>query len=193
LLLSAARRVLAERGYDGLRVDDVLQRAGLSTRAFYRHFSGKAGLYLALFEEESVRADEHLRSHLAGASTPAAKVREWVTSVLALAYDARLEGRSKLFAGERGALARRFPEEVDRLMRRQLAPLEDAIADGTASGAFPGADPVNDARAIHHLCSGLIGDRLEGTSTMTHDAAVALATRFALGTLEAGTRSEVTT
>ena len=95
--------VLAERGYDGLRVDDVLQRAGLSTRAFYRHFSGKAGLYLALFEEESVRADEHLRSHLAGASTPAAKVREWVTSVLALAYDARLEGRSKLFAGERGA------------------------------------------------------------------------------------------
>ncbi|MEY2461297.1 MAG: Bacterial regulatory protein tetR family, partial [Acidimicrobiaceae bacterium] len=35
-LLSAARAVLAERSYEGLRVEDVLHRAGLSTRAFYR-------------------------------------------------------------------------------------------------------------------------------------------------------------
>jgi len=192
-LLTAARHVLAERGYDGLRVDDVLQHAGLSTRAFYRHFSGKAALYLALFEEESVRADERLRSRLAQATTPAAKVREWVTSVLALAYDDRLAGRSKLFAGERGALARRFPEEVDRLMHRQLKPLEDAIAAGKALGDFPDAHPVNDARAIHHLCSGLIGDRLEDVSAMSQDDAVGLAIRFALNTLEAGTRSEVST
>ena len=46
-LLAAARDVLAERGYDGLRVEDVLREAGLSTRAFYRHFSGKADCALA--------------------------------------------------------------------------------------------------------------------------------------------------
>ncbi len=190
-LLSAAREVLAERGYDGLRVEDVLAQAGLSTRAFYRHFSGKSALFLALFEQESVRADQRLRARLERAGGPAQAVREWVAGMLALAYDSRLAKRSHLFAGDQGMLARRFPDEVDKLTRRQLAPLEDAIADGQAAGLFPSAHCVNDARAIHHLCSGLIADRLNGTSTMTHTQAVALATRFALHALTADTTHEV--
>src|SRR3954466_195518 len=99
-LLLAAREVLAERRNYGLRVEDVLQRAGLSTRAFYRHFSGKAALFLALFEEESLRADQRLRARMERATDPADAVRQWVGGVLALAYQARLAKRSQLFAGE---------------------------------------------------------------------------------------------
>lgn len=190
-LLLAARQVLNARGYDGLRVEDVLLEAGVSTRAFYRHFSGKAALFLALFEQESVRADQRLRARLDRAGGPIEAVTEWLSGVLALAYDPRLAKRSHLFAGEQGALARRFPEEVHKLTRRQLEPLEDAIADGKAAGLFPHAHPVHDARAIHHLCSGLMSDRLNGTSTMTHTQALALATRFALHALKADTTHEV--
>lgn len=182
-LLAAARHALEERGYDGLRVEDVLREAGMSTRAFYRHFSGKAALFLALFEQEAARADEHLRSRLARAAGPAAAVQEWVAAVLALGFDPRLAARARVFAGEQGALARRFPEEVDRLTRRQLAPLEDAIAAGRADGSFPHAHPVHDARAIHHLCTGLMEDRLNGTTKLTRADAVAVATRFALNAL----------
>lgn len=184
-LLAAAHRVLHERGYDGLRVEDVLREAGLSTRAFYRHFSGKSALFLSMFEQESMRADQHLRGRLARAGDPASAVREWVRAVLALAYDPRLARRARLFAGEQGALARRFPEEVDRLTRRQIAPLEDAIAAGRATGVFPGADAKTDARAIHHLCSGLIADRLNGATTLSRAGAVDVATRFALRALGA--------
>jgi AcrR family transcriptional regulator len=186
-LLTAARKALAERGYDGLRVEDVLQEAGLSTRAFYRHFSGKAALFLALFEQESVRADQRLRARVERAGNPVAAVQEWVAGVLVLAYDPRLAKRSQLFAGDQGALARRFPDEVRKLTRRQLEPLEDAIADGKSRGLFPGAHPVNDARAIHHLCSGLMADRLNGASTISYADAIALATRFALHALRAAT------
>ncbi len=185
-LVGAARAVLAERGYEGLRVEDVLERAGLSTRAFYRHFAGKSALFLHLFEEESMRADQRLRARLEQAGGPLDAVRAWISSVLSVVYDPRSMKRARLFAGDQGSLARRFPEEVDELNRRQLAPLIDAITAGKADGTFPNADPPSDARAIQHLCSGLINDRLYSPTWLPRDEAVALATRFALGALQGG-------
>jgi AcrR family transcriptional regulator len=184
-LVSAARAVLAERGYEGLRVEDVLDRAGLSTRAFYRHFAGKSALFLHLFEEESMRADQRLRARMDQTTGPVEAVHEWVASVLSVVYEPRLAKRARLFAGDQGSLARRFPEEIDRLNRRQLAPLERAIEAGRADGVFPEADPTTDARAIQHLCSGLINDRLYGPAPLSRNDAIALATRFALGALQA--------
>jgi AcrR family transcriptional regulator len=184
-LLAAAREVLAERGYDGLRVEDVLVEARLSTRAFYRHFAGKDALFLALFEQESMRADLRLRARVEQAGDPVQAVHEWVTAVLGVVYEPRLAKRARLFAGERGSLARRFPEEIDRLTRHQLEPLEAAIEAGRAAGTFPSAEPAQDARAIHHLCSGLINDRLYSSTSLSRGGAVALATRFALGALQA--------
>ena len=183
LLLTAAEVVLARGGYEGLRVDDVLDEAGLSTRAFYRHFRGKSELFLALFDREAVRAGDRLRRKVAAAGTPAEKVELWVTSTLALAYDHRLAGRTGTYLVERQVIASEFPDDVIRCVRLQLAPLEDAIEEGRSSGAFPSAEPVRDALAIHHLCSGLMTDKLLGTGSMTRDQAVALATRFALTTL----------
>jgi AcrR family transcriptional regulator len=183
LLLTAAEAVLARAGYEGLRVDDVLDQAGLSTRAFYRHFRGKSELFLALFDREATRAGDRLRRKVADARTPADKVEVWVASTLALAYDARLAGRTGIFLVERQVIASEFPDDVIRCVRLQLAPLEEAIEEGRSSGAFPSAEPTRDALAIHHLCSGLMTDKLLGTGSMTRDQAVALAIRFALTTL----------
>ena len=65
-----------------------------------------------------------------------------------------------------------------------LEPLEAAISEGRESGAFPDADSQRDALAIHHLCTGLMVDRLLGIGDgLSRDDAVALVTRFALTTL----------
>jgi AcrR family transcriptional regulator len=183
-LLTAAEAVLARRGYAGLRVDDVLDEAGLSTRAFYRHFRGKSELFLALFDREAARAGERLGRKVAAAGSPVQRVEAWVAATLALAYDARIARRTHVFLVERQVIAVQFPDDVIRCVRRQLAPLEGAIDEGRASGAFPSAEPERDALAIHHLCSGLMTDKLLGTGAMGHDNAVALATRFALATLQ---------
>jgi AcrR family transcriptional regulator len=182
-LLAAAETILATGGYEGLRVDDVLHEAGLSTRAFYRHFRGKSELFLALFDREAALAGDRLRRKVASARTPAAKVEAWVAATLALAYDVRLARRTRVFLVERQVIAADFPEDVMRCVRQQLAPLEAAIDDGRTSGAFPAAEPTRDALAIHHLCSGLMTDKLFGTGILGRDDAVALATRFALATL----------
>jgi AcrR family transcriptional regulator len=183
LLLTAAEAVLARGGYAGLRVDDVLDEAGLSTRAFYRHFRGKSELFLALFDREASLAGERLGRKVAAAGSPVQQIEAWVASTLALAYDARLARRTRVFLVERQVIAAEFPDDVIRCVRRQLAPLEVAIDAGRSSGAFPTAEPERDALAIHHLCSGLMTDKLLGTGTMSRDHAVALATRFALSTL----------
>ncbi|HUF85090.1 MAG TPA: TetR/AcrR family transcriptional regulator, partial [Acidimicrobiia bacterium] len=73
----------------------------------------------------------------------------------------------------------------ERCVRLLLGPLEEAIAEGRAAGAFPAADPAGDALAIHHLCAGLTTDRLLGVGTTTRAEAVALVERFALATLTA--------
>jgi AcrR family transcriptional regulator len=182
-LLAAAETLLATGGYEGLRVDDVLQQAGLSTRAFYRHFRGKSELFLALFDREAVLAGDRLRRKVAAAGTPAAKVEVWVAATLALAYDVRLARRTRVFLIERQVIAAEFPDDVVRCVRQQLAPLEAAIDEGRSSGVFPTAEPERDALAIHHLCSGLMTDKLLGTGSLGPDDAVALATRFALATL----------
>ncbi len=43
-LVAAAAEVFAERGYDGAGVAEIARRAGLTTGAIYRRFSGKAEL-----------------------------------------------------------------------------------------------------------------------------------------------------
>lgn len=187
-LLAAAETVLRGRGYDALRVDDVLARAGLSTRAFYRHFSGKSELFLALFDRETARAADRLRAKVSEATDPEAAVRAWVAATLALAHDARLADRTRLFALEQAHLSRAYPEQIRRCVDAQLAPLVEVIAAGRDRHDFPDADPQADARIIHHVCAGLMTDRLLGLSDESPASATARAAGFALQTLRADGR-----
>jgi AcrR family transcriptional regulator len=52
-LLAAAREVFTTDGYAQAAVTDIVARAGASVGSLYHHFSGKADLFLTLFEELS--------------------------------------------------------------------------------------------------------------------------------------------
>jgi len=51
ILLDAARQVFMHEGYAEAGVTDIVALAGASVGSLYHHFSGKADLYLALFEQ----------------------------------------------------------------------------------------------------------------------------------------------
>ncbi len=58
-ILSAARRLLEERGYQGVGVDQIARAAGVSRQAVYvHHFASKADLLLALLDH--VDEEEHV-------------------------------------------------------------------------------------------------------------------------------------
>lgn len=49
-MLAAASAAFCANGYLAVTVDDIASNAGVSRMTFYRHFSGKAELAIALFE-----------------------------------------------------------------------------------------------------------------------------------------------
>ncbi|HEY7147781.1 MAG TPA: TetR/AcrR family transcriptional regulator [Streptosporangiaceae bacterium] len=50
-LLASAREVFLSQGYAQAGITDIVTRAGASVGSLYHHFSGKADLYRALFDE----------------------------------------------------------------------------------------------------------------------------------------------
>jgi AcrR family transcriptional regulator len=55
-LLAAAREVFLHEGYAQAGITDIVEQASASVGSLYHHFTGKADLYLALFEQLN---DEH--------------------------------------------------------------------------------------------------------------------------------------
>jgi AcrR family transcriptional regulator len=60
-LLAAAREVFSVSGFAQAAVTDIVAKAGASVGSLYHHFSGKADLYLTLFEEFQSRQQERTR------------------------------------------------------------------------------------------------------------------------------------
>jgi AcrR family transcriptional regulator len=50
LLLAAMTGAAAAKGYRACRVEDVLERSGLSRSSFYAHFKDKTECFMAAFE-----------------------------------------------------------------------------------------------------------------------------------------------
>ncbi|MFV2177025.1 TetR/AcrR family transcriptional regulator [Actinomadura sp. LOL_016] len=50
-LLTAAQQVFADRGYGDAGIAEIVERSGISVGSLYHHYGGKAGLYVALWEE----------------------------------------------------------------------------------------------------------------------------------------------
>ena len=74
-LLSAAREIFTLEGYAQAGVSDIVALAGASVGSLYHHFSGKADLYLMLFEQLSRELADRTRasvraSRTAGVSDP---------------------------------------------------------------------------------------------------------------------------
>jgi AcrR family transcriptional regulator len=60
-LLNAAREVFILEGYAAAGVTDIVTLAGASVGSLYHYFTGKADLYLALFEQLQLEYDASLR------------------------------------------------------------------------------------------------------------------------------------
>lgn len=148
-ILAAATTTVREHGVDGLSVAAVLQRAGLSTRAFYRHFGSKDELVAAVFLEGARAEKRRLKRRMGSAATEIEAVAAWIDARLDLAFDERLANdlrRLSLEAQSQTVAARGV---VQPAYAEMLTPLREAIRRGLHDGVFHGVDPVADAEFIH--------------------------------------------
>src|SRR5438445_5358235 len=85
-LVEAANRVMRRNGFNGATVADILAEAGLSTRAFYRHFASKDELLLAMYRNDSHAVAARIAARCDAAPTAAGALAAWLDEVLSLAY-----------------------------------------------------------------------------------------------------------
>jgi TetR/AcrR family transcriptional regulator, transcriptional repressor of aconitase len=133
LLIDAAWRCAAVRGFGDLTVDDVCAEAQVSKGAFYGYFEHKQDLLLALLADDSDALDVELETITAASSSGVQRVRRFAQAMLARGDDpARVQVRADLWADL-------LTEEVVRehlaavtARRRQLVRgwIEEAIASG---------------------------------------------------------------
>ena len=181
-LVEAGLAVLRRQGTAGLTVADVLAEAGLSTRAFYRHFHSKDELLLGVLDEGFRVLASYLAHRVAGADGAEAKIRAWISGVLEQALQRDAAAATRPFAVSRARLAELFPAEVAESERTLVASLREALAEGVARGALSGADPERDADAIYTLAFGWVERKLCQRATATRREAEHLV-EFALAAL----------
>jgi len=158
-------------GATGVSVTEILRETGLSTRAFYRQFESKDELVVKMCRDEYNRMSTRLAAAVASARTPLKAVEAWVGEMLQAGYDPRRSGRTLMFSSPDARSARGFQQlrREGSAMHREI--LADVIRGGKSSGAFPLADPDNDARAIHAIALNLIEARAFGEPGPSYDEA----------------------
>jgi AcrR family transcriptional regulator len=176
VLLEAALTVLRRAGASGLTVADVLAEAGLSTRAFYRHFQSKDALVLAVYEQEADRRHADLQARIDAAPTPRAALETWIDEMLALGFDTRRARRTRVLRAEGGRLQADFPDEFAKILAGAVDPLV-AVLRG-----FPDADPELDAWSIYAVTWRLVEGKLRGDA-IDRPSARAHVLRFCLPAL----------
>ena len=157
LLLEAARRVFAERGWANATVDDVALAAGCSKGAYYFHFTSKEEILLALVEEWVRTRTRRLQEALDGDRRPTASL---ITLLETLLSPETTGGREARLLMELWSQAERNPK-VRRRLARAYRSWRDLLVRAFARAQEAGvsasaATPEEAAAAALALHDGLV-------------------------------------
>ena len=148
-IVAAASTALREDGVGGISIAAVLHRAGLSTRAFYRHFGSKDELVAAVFLDSARAEAQRLRDRMDSAATEIDAVRAWVDGRLDLAFDDTVRTDLRRLSLEAQAQTSGAPHLVQSAYAEMLLPLREVIERGLRRGMFRGVEPESGAQFIH--------------------------------------------
>ena len=147
-LLDAATKVVREHGVGSISVAQVLERAHLSTRAFYRHFDSKDDLVSAVFLEMARVETRRLKRKMAAAADPSAAVVAWIDGRLDLVFNESIRSDLRQMSLEAQTQMFAAPELIGDAYAEILKPLVEELEKGRAAGHFPDIDPPADALSI---------------------------------------------
>jgi AcrR family transcriptional regulator len=153
-IIEAAYTCLSEPHSGAIPVAAILQRAGVSTRAFYRHFESKDELFLAMLRQETDALAQRLDRIAAQAGgRPVDQLKAWIQEMFGLIYDAQVRMHLTVIDSDEVRAARGYRETRERAHVDRERSLVEILRRGLADGSFPLADPQHDAIAISAVVS----------------------------------------
>lgn len=171
-LLDAAEELFALRGFGGVGLAEVAERAGLGKASLFHHFPSKAQLYCAVMARVLTTLDDALVRALAEGGSPTARLDRWVdTTVDVLAANRpypRLLVRV-LVEGDELPHGLAEGKEAADAVRRIGATAVRLLREGMAAGEFRQASAGHVLQTIigavvHPLATGRFGEELVGGS-----------------------------
>jgi AcrR family transcriptional regulator len=153
-IIDAAYDCLSEPHTGPIPVAAILHRAGVSTRAFYRHFESKDELFLALLRQESdALADRLDRVVDAAPGAPVEQLKAWIGQMFGWMHDAELRMHLTVIDSDEVRVAKGYRENRERAHVDRERSLVEILRRGRDDGSFPLADPEHDAIAISAVVS----------------------------------------
>ena len=153
-IIEAAYRCLSEPHSGPIPVAAILQRAGVSTRAFYRHFASKDELFLAMLRQESDTLASRLDQIAEEATgSPVDQLEAWIGQMFGWVHDEQLRMHLTVIDSDEVRAAKGYRETRERLHADRERSLVEILRRGRDDGAFPLAHPERDAIAISAVVS----------------------------------------
>jgi AcrR family transcriptional regulator len=151
-IIEAARELVAEGGLEAVTLRPLLERSGLSRRAFYDRFEGMDDVFLALFEDTMARGAAGIAKRIAKVEGAPAKIEVIVRS---MASAARNPSKHRMWilamSSQHVRLAERRPEELQEAIRPMNDLTAQILAEGMEEGTIRSADPDSLAETLHAL------------------------------------------
>ena len=152
-IIDAAYTCLSEPHSGPVPVAAILQRAGVSTRAFYRHFESKDELFLALLQQESDALADRLDRIVDEPGDPVEKLEAWIRGMFGWMHDEELRMHLTVIDSDEVRAAKGYRETRERAHADRERSLVEILRRGRDDGSFPLTDPARDAIAISAVVS----------------------------------------
>lgn len=175
-LISAAFDLLEEEGLEGLTIRAVLNRTGLSRRAFYERFSGKDDLVLAVFEQSLRRAAEDYSERFRTIPDPLERIRLVVDGLVLRVTNGEVEAgfgdrRSAALSREHLRLAEARPDDLQAALAPLLALITQHLSEGMERGVVRRCAPERLAMLVYNLVATTVHTELLTQQMASRDAA----------------------
>lgn len=175
-ILDAAAKLFYERGFSGVSVDEIGERAGVTGPAIYRHFKGKEEVLTSLFDEA---LDGLLDATVPGGETGRDRLRAIVSAHAS--YVQRESELASIWANESHAL----PAVSRRRFLRRTRTYFDRWT-GAVRECYPGRSE-HDVEASVHCAIALVNSLTQWPQHLRSEAgAEDIVVSMALAAIEAG-------
>ncbi len=144
-MLAAARRVFAQRGFDGASVRDITYEAGVNLGAVTYHFGSKRALYVAVLTSAFSPVVERVRDAAQEPGDPIQRLEAVVEAAFAFLGDHPDLPRLML---QEVTAGRRPPRELVALVQANVANIGRILVDGRERGILRPGHPAFTAISI---------------------------------------------
>jgi AcrR family transcriptional regulator len=153
-IITAARKVFAQKGYQGTKTEDIAAALGVGKGTLYRYFKDKKDLFVAVDDEGFKRLDAEIEQK----GYPIEDPRERLKAILRCFFEFfdsnpdLVEIGMQMRSEFKDIYELRFTEGHNQHMGR----LTELMREGMAKGYFRDADPVMAAKALSALAYGTL-------------------------------------